>query len=160
MHTAPKASVLVLKGNKHVCVIQCWLQEVRVEFGVSSQGSVWLSTPLPPISKNWEHLLILTKGQLNSFCFVVQWTSKTDKYQMFGCGRERLARLKSSVNLKLVRRYKDRHGRTKVKGGPNLTESAAYPINLGLKARPLLLAVFVFWSRWEPWVPRKAFLCT
>ena len=66
---------------------------------------------------------------------------------MFGFGRERLARLKSSLNIKLVRRYKDRLGRDKVKGGPNLTESAAYPINMGLKARPVLLAGFVFGSR-------------
>ena len=48
--------------------------------------------------------------------------------------RERLARLKSTFNLKLVRRYRDKKGQSKIKGGPHLTQSGAYPINLGLKA--------------------------
>lgn len=48
--------------------------------------------------------------------------------------RQRLARLKSSLNLKLVRRYKDKKGQTKIQGGPHLTQSGVYPIGLGLKA--------------------------
>ena len=48
--------------------------------------------------------------------------------------RERLARLKSSLNLKLVRHYQDRQGNHKIQGGPHLTQSAEYPIQLGLKA--------------------------
>lgn len=49
-------------------------------------------------------------------------------------GRERLLHLKSVINLRLVKRYRNKHGQPKVKGGPHLTESANYPINLGLKA--------------------------
>ena len=48
--------------------------------------------------------------------------------------RERLARLKSNLNLKLVRHYRDKQGRPKIQGGPHLTQSGEYPINLGLKA--------------------------
>ena len=48
--------------------------------------------------------------------------------------RERLARLKSHLNLKMVRKYRDSKGASKVQGGPDLTKSAEYPINLGLKA--------------------------
>lgn len=48
--------------------------------------------------------------------------------------RERLARMKSSLNLRLVKKYRDRRGEMKIKGGPHLTQSAEYPIQLGLKA--------------------------
>ena len=52
----------------------------------------------------------------------------------FSPARERLARLKSHLNLKLVHKYRDRRGVPKVQGGPHLTASGVYPINLGLKA--------------------------
>ena len=51
-----------------------------------------------------------------------------------GGARERLARLKSRLNLKLVRRYRDSTGASKIQGGPDLKQSQEYPINLGLKA--------------------------
>lgn len=51
-----------------------------------------------------------------------------------GGARERLARLKSRLNLKLVRRYRDRSGASKIQGGPDLKQSQEYPIHLGLKA--------------------------
>lgn len=54
------------------------------------------------------------------------------------CQRERLARLKSTLNLKLVRHYRDKRGQKKIKGGPHLTQSGMYPINLGLKVGSLL----------------------
>ena len=53
---------------------------------------------------------------------------------LYRSARERLARLKSSLNVSLVQHYKDSKGNTKVKGGPDLKRSAAYPIQLGLKA--------------------------
>ena len=59
--------------------------------------------------------------------------------------RERLARLKSSLNLTMVRKYKYRRGNNRVQGGPDLTASAEYPIQLGLKAWPLVLVALAPW---------------
>lgn len=63
----------------------------------------------------------------------------------FALFRERLARLKSSLNLTMVRKYKDRRGNDRVQGGPDLTASAEYPIQLGLKAWPLVLVALAPW---------------
>ena len=83
--------------------------------------------------------------------------------------RERLARLKSTFNLKLVRRYRDKKGQPKIKGGPHLTQSGAYPIHLGLKAgiglfsvalvSQLLIFLLVWHSKKRPphVFPEKAF---
>ena len=50
------------------------------------------------------------------------------------CARERLRRMRSSLRIKMVKRYRDKLGHLKIKGGPALKSSAAYPIGLGLKA--------------------------
>ena len=61
---------------------------------------------------------------------------------MCNTARERLARMKSHFNVKLVKRYRDKRGQQKIKGSRDLAKSAEYPIQLGLKAG---LYVYVTW---------------
>lgn len=61
---------------------------------------------------------------------------------MRNTARERLARMKSHFNVKLVKRYRDKRGQQKIKGSRDLAKSAEYPIQLGLKAG---LYVYVTW---------------
>ena len=42
--------------------------------------------------------------------------------------------MRSALNIQMVQRYRDKMGRTKLKGGKDLTVSAQYPIGLGMKA--------------------------
>ena len=85
----------------------------------------------------------------------------------FALFRERLARLKSSLNLTMVRKYKDRRGNDRVQGGPDLTASAEYPIQLGLKAWPLVLVALapwytnlkLYWPLWCRWGHFSVTMC-
>ena len=61
---------------------------------------------------------------------------------MRNTARERLARMKSHFNVKLVKRYRDKRGQQKIKRSRDLAKSAEYPIQLGLKAG---LYVYVTW---------------
>ena len=89
---------------------------------------------------DWEHRSIHAKGHnqiiknMSERLAVYVFMIFTARYSFDLVARERLARLKSTLNLKLVRRYRDKKGQKRIQGGPHLTQSGIYPINLGLKA--------------------------
>lgn len=112
-------------------------------------GNGWPCTRQRPTFFSWEQHWTLFKG--STFSEGVEWFSKcvvscriltwlwmnwyySQPSLIPWSGRERLARLKSSLNLKLVQHYKDKKGASKIKGGPHLTQSSEYPVNLGIKA--------------------------
>lgn len=45
--------------------------------------------------------------------------------------------MRSCLKIELVKKYRDKNGCRKVKGGRHLRQSAQYPIGLGLQARVL-----------------------
>lgn len=99
-------------------------------------GNVWLCIRQHRIFLGWGQLLTSSKGRFLVYkCNISEHSSYVTVFFTFSCAdRTRLARVKSVLNLSIVRRYQDRAGNTRIQGGPHLKQSGIYPIQLGLKA--------------------------
>ena len=128
-----KAWSLINRGQK----IQ--ILRKRVTLYTTAPYLFQLGTTLDPLQRQY-----LFGGSLNGFqsvsLVVEYWLDFgwigiiPNPVQSLDLAGKRLARLKSSLNLKLVQHYKDKKGASKIKGGPHLTQSSEYPVNLGIKA--------------------------